>query len=127
MAPDEQDLEAVFHRFSNAFIRRLTLDFVLEDLPLPYYLRANANDLQCEISVLRVGATSGIDYALADFLGLHLKPETFEVWSDNELSDDTALLFKRDAYRGNIKHVVYEVGNPHLMGMVWLIRAFTSS
>ncbi|KAH7702489.1 hypothetical protein AAVH_30352, partial [Aphelenchoides avenae] len=51
-----QQLEMIFHRVNNTFIYRLELSFLVQDLPLPYCLRANADDLQCTIRVLRIEA-----------------------------------------------------------------------
>ncbi|KAH7716293.1 hypothetical protein AAVH_16292 [Aphelenchoides avenae] len=94
----EKDLESLFHRLNNSFIRRLALSFLPEDLPAPYYLQANADNEE-------------IDGALVDFLGVHLKPQTYEastgVFAD--LAKDYAMLFTRNALRGNIKHLVYSL------------------
>ncbi|KAH7699308.1 hypothetical protein AAVH_33587, partial [Aphelenchoides avenae] len=109
VAPAEADLETLFRRVNNAFIRRLVIDFLPKDLPLPYYLWANADDLQCQIRALSFRATGErIDYALVDFLGTHLKPRICETWSVNELSEDYVMLFTRDALRGNVTHLVFD-------------------
>lgn len=68
-APGEQELETIFYRVNNAFVHRLALSFLREDIPVPYYLRANANELQCQIGVLCTEETyEAVDYTLVDFL-----------------------------------------------------------
>lgn len=52
VAPRERELEVLCRQVNNAFIRRLALDFRLEDLSLPYYLRANSDDLRCRVRTL---------------------------------------------------------------------------
>lgn len=80
----------LFHFINNSFVHRLTLSFREKDRHLPYYMRENVDDLQCHIGALHIensvydrescmavndnGEAEGIDYALADFLGEHLKP-----------------------------------------------------
>ncbi|KAH7699674.1 hypothetical protein AAVH_33221, partial [Aphelenchoides avenae] len=75
------------------------------------HLRANANDLQCRIQVLRVdsAAAEGIDYGMVDFVGVHLKPWIYATSvADHE---DYAMLFTHNALRGSIKHLVYWFGD----------------
>lgn len=105
----ERDLETPFRRLKNAFVHRLILSFGTENLPVLYYLRGNANDLQCRVSVLRIYNSVGIDYALVDFLGAHLKPQVYERPTVREFREDYAMLFANDALRGSVKHLVYEV------------------
>lgn len=113
VAPGEQELETLFHRVNNAFIRRLSLRFDRGDLPIPYYLRANGDGLQCEVKHLVVQASEEqIAYALVDFLGTHIKPRVCEIWGDTELIEDYTMLFTRDALRGSVKHLVYLVSKP---------------
>lgn len=52
--PGERNLEVLFHRVNNAFIRRMTLALSRHDLRLPYYLQANADELQCQVGALHV-------------------------------------------------------------------------
>lgn len=109
---DRQYMEMLFHRVNNAFVRRLTLSFDRSHLALPYFLRANANELQCQVGALRVESTpAAIDYALVDFLGVHLQPQAYEVSRISALREDHVLLFKRDALCDKVKHLVYEVSN----------------
>ncbi|KAH7699475.1 hypothetical protein AAVH_33419, partial [Aphelenchoides avenae] len=96
-APGGQELESLFRRVNNAFIGLLRIGFLLEELPFPYYLRANADDLQCQT-----------DYALVDFLCFHLKPQVFEMWRAEERYEDYVMRFTHDVFRGHIKHLVYE-------------------
>lgn len=124
---DERDLDVLFHRFNNAFIQELSLRFDGESLRLPYYLKARANDLQCLIRSLHVGATEhGIDYGVVDFVGAHLKPEIYETKMvdrnlpdyDSVLTQDYIMLFSRNALRGNVTHLEYEVRILHRNGFV---------
>lgn len=119
---NEQDLEKLFHQLNNAFVDRLTFSFRRKDLTLPYYLRANASDLQCQIGALRIEGTSeAIDYALVDFLGACLKPQIYVVWMGQEqalmrreLCEDYAMLLKHDVLRGNVKHLECEVSKSEI-------------
>lgn len=108
-------LENVFRCINNAFIDRLEISFHRRALPLPYYVRANAEHLQCKILTLCVsGLPARIDYALFDFLAVHLNPQVYEmslrtwIWSA-----DYAMYFAHDAFHGNVRHVVCEVSNLH--------------
>lgn len=76
--PSEQELETIFRHVSNTFVHHLELDFHRKDLSFPYYLRSRANDLHCQIMTLHVEESEeGIDYALVDFLGVHLQPQIY--------------------------------------------------
>lgn len=111
-APGEQELELLFHRVNNAFVYRLRLSFCREVLPLPYYLRANADDLQCRLGTLQIAATAvRVDYALVDFLGVKLQPRTYDMYTYTGVScaDEYVTLFAHDALRGSVKHLVYSV------------------
>ncbi|KAH7712433.1 hypothetical protein AAVH_20237, partial [Aphelenchoides avenae] len=115
VAPGEQDgeheLDMLFHRVSNAFIYRLSLSFLRVDLPLPYYLRAHANDLHCRVRTLHIkNAAVAIDYALVDFLGACLKPQVYETSPVGSTSFHKryAMLFTNDTLRRSVSHVVYE-------------------
>lgn len=113
----DQALGMLCHRLNNAFVRRMTLDFWADSLPVIYSLRANDKDLQCRLGTLHIGASYGqaIVYTLVDFLGVHLKPQIYEAsfGGGDELSErvdhDYVLLFKHDALRGSVKHLEYEV------------------
>lgn len=108
-AATEQDLEMLFRRVNNAFIHRLTLSFHRMDLALPYYLRTNADELQCHVRILRIeGVAEAIDAALVDFLGVQMKPKVYETQMWN-LHEDYIMLFTHDALRGSIAHLAYEV------------------
>lgn len=105
----QQYMEIVFRRVNNAFVRRLTLSFDRAHLPPLNHLRANAKKLQCHIRALRIESTeAAIDYALVDFLGAHLKPQAYEVSKTGELRENHVKLFKHDALRDKVKHLVYE-------------------
>lgn len=75
-------------------------------------MRANASELQCQIRALNTkDSPAGIDYALVDFLGFHLKPQVYEasIGAAPARSNEYAMLFTRNALRGSVKHLVYEV------------------
>lgn len=92
--PREHELETLMHRVNNAFIHRLGFSFMLDDLHLPYYLRANANDLQCRVGVLNIHAEEAkIDYALVDFLGVYLEPHVYKMSTVGEPREDHIMLF----------------------------------
>lgn len=106
----EHDLDTLFHRMNNAFVRRLSLSFHADDAVFLYYLRANADGLQCQVGALRVLVSSAeIDHVLVEFVGVHLKPRVYEACTRAELPQDYAMLFTRNVLRGNIAHLVYEV------------------
>ncbi|KAH7699168.1 hypothetical protein AAVH_33729, partial [Aphelenchoides avenae] len=106
--PNNRPLEMLFHRFNNAFVFRLAINFRQMDLPLLHYLRANASDLQCRIRALHIdGAEERIDYDLIGFLGLILKPQVYEVSLRGELHEDYATLFTHKALRDDVKHLVF--------------------
>lgn len=68
---DEENREMLFHRINNAFIHRFMPSFRQDDLPLLYDLRANADDLHCQINALRIkDLEETIHYALIDFMGV---------------------------------------------------------
>ncbi|KAH7673225.1 hypothetical protein AAVH_42295, partial [Aphelenchoides avenae] len=119
-SPDEEELEMFFHFANNAFIYRLTPSFRPENLPFPYYLRANVKNLQCQVGALHIvkATEEVIDYALVDFLGSHLKPRIYETSIAGELPEDYAMLFAHKALRGNLTHLLYEVGKRGL----WVIK-----
>ncbi|KAH7716288.1 hypothetical protein AAVH_16287 [Aphelenchoides avenae] len=107
----ERNFETLFHRVNNAFIHQLTLNFFRECLRLPYYLLANSTELQCKIRTLQVDALDNdIDYALVDFIGVHLKPQVYEAWVDVGTNEEYVMLFARNAVRGNVKYLEYECG-----------------
>lgn len=109
-ARDEQDREELFHRINNAFVRRLTLSFYRAELLYLDYLRANANNLQCQIRRLHIeDSGKDIDYALLDFLGVHLKPQIYEATILFAHREDIIMLFTRTALRDTVRHVVYWV------------------
>ncbi|KAH7706806.1 hypothetical protein AAVH_25971 [Aphelenchoides avenae] len=81
--------------------------FCRENTPIFNHLRAKADSLQCQIRSLRVdGAAGGIDYALADFLGVYLKPRTYTTKVADE--EDCTMLFTHRALRGNMTHLMYQ-------------------
>lgn len=111
VAPRDEDLEEIFHRVNNAFIARLELNFHEENLRLPYHLRANADVLQCQIGALCIEDTSArIDYALLDFLGFQLKPQSYATSIVGELRQDYVLLFAHDTLSDYVTE--YEVSRP---------------
>ncbi|KAH7721301.1 hypothetical protein AAVH_11151, partial [Aphelenchoides avenae] len=74
---------------------------------------ARADDLQCQIRVLRVtdvveedGNKVALDYALVDFLGVHLKPQLYEATTNEE---GHAMLFAQRALRDVVSHLVYDL------------------
>lgn len=109
----ERHLKDLFHRINNACIRKFLLNFEPESLRLPYYLMANAADLQCKIGALDVSATThAIDNALVDFIAVHLKPQVYEAMVDLhlELGEEYVMLFTRNVHlRGSVTHLEYEV------------------
>lgn len=65
--------------------------------------------MQCRLGVLHVmDPQEVIDYALVDFIGVHLKPQGYELSSDT-VDEDYVMLFNQDALRGSVKHLSYEV------------------
>lgn len=116
----EQALETLVRRINNAYIHRLTLSFHRMDLPLPYYLRANADRLRYHVRALSIddtveveayGGKVGIDSALVDFLGSRLKPQIFlaSMWT---LREEYAMIFKHDALRSSVRRLEYEASKP---------------
>lgn len=109
-ARGEDDVDMLFHRVDNAYVYRWTISFRRVDLWRLYRLREKANDLQCQIEILRIlDITDAIDYALVDFLGVHLKPRVYNLSTSGQLRQDYATLFKHDSLRGNLKHLHYNV------------------
>lgn len=114
---DGPQVEEFFHCINNCFVDRLTLSFRPNTHPFLYYLRARANDLQCHIRALHLEyfiwendvREEEIDYALVDFLGVHLKPNVFEMSAHYECCEDNAMLFTHGALRENVKHLAYKV------------------
>ncbi|KAH7691401.1 hypothetical protein AAVH_40084, partial [Aphelenchoides avenae] len=82
VASDEQDLQELFRLVNNAFIQE-------------------------EAEEHQFGRAVGIDYALVDFLGVQLKPQTYEISTVFDLHEDCAVLFTHDALRDRVKHLVY--------------------
>ncbi|KAH7709225.1 hypothetical protein AAVH_23516 [Aphelenchoides avenae] len=87
----KQAREELFDRVNNAFVDRLVLSFRRENLSVLHGLRARVDDLQCQIRALRVtdaveedGNKVALDYALIDFLGVHLKPQLYEATTSEE-------------------------------------------
>lgn len=111
VATTEKRLKMLFHRFNNAFIHRLELSFRPQDLVLPYYLQAKADELQCQVRVLCISDEAArIDYVLIDFLGTRLKPQVYETWSSSRgCHEDYVMLFMHKALRGTVKNLVYDV------------------
>lgn len=113
-AQSEQGLEMLVHRVSNAFISHLRMSFRRNDPPLLYRLMANVENLQCQIRCLKVDVDddeeASIDYALVDFLGVHLRPQVYEVstWSAS-CEEEYAKLFAHNSLRDSVKHVDYDV------------------
>lgn len=109
-APGENNLEHLFHLVNNAFVRRLSLSFRREHLRLPFYLRANADKLQCQIGALHIRDTEApIDHALVAFLGIHLKPSIYETSTVGLLREEYAMLFAHDDLCSNLKRLAYNV------------------
>ncbi|KAH7695961.1 hypothetical protein AAVH_36973, partial [Aphelenchoides avenae] len=108
-ASSEQDLETLFHRVNNAFIRVLSFSFYREDLAPLNYLTAKTGELQCQIRSLRIRAsTAGIDYALVDFLGVHLKPQVYHFSTYRpRFEEASAMLFVRNSLRHCVVHLEY--------------------
>lgn len=118
MEDSERELERRFHDINNSFVDRLSLSFRPEDRPFLYYLRANADDLQCHIGALHLEYLLGevehdtegpVDYALVEFLGVHLKPRIYEMSANKEFREDYAMLFTYGALRSSVKQLVYKV------------------
>ncbi|KAH7712783.1 hypothetical protein AAVH_19857, partial [Aphelenchoides avenae] len=108
LVPCDEDVEVLFHCVNNAFIYRLTLDFRPENLPFFAYLRANANELQCQVGALIIICfEAGIDYALIDFVGVHLKPQVYKMSMANEFREDYAMLIAHNALRGSVTQLDY--------------------
>lgn len=78
------------------------------NLPFLNYLRANADELQCRVIALNM-ATDVIDYALVDFLGVHLQPQVYETSALLVYREDFVMLFARGALRRSVKHLEYRV------------------
>lgn len=112
-ATTEADLETFFHRVNNAFIHELEFGgFCQESHRRLCRFLATANSLQCQIGALRIEVSKeGIDYALIEFLGVHLKPHTYEVSMIGKLREDYVMLFTHEALRGSVRHLVCEVSN----------------
>lgn len=108
--PGERDLEILFRRVNYAFIRRLSLNFRRGSLVFPYYLAANASALHCQIRALRIdGTLQGIDYALVDSLGVHLKPHTYATRIEGRLREDYVMLFTHNALRSTVRHLEFDL------------------
>ncbi|KAH7706805.1 hypothetical protein AAVH_25970 [Aphelenchoides avenae] len=109
-APGELDLQTLFHRVNNAFVRRLDLSFQREDLLLPFYLRENSSRLQCRIEMLGIAheehKPAPIDYALVGFLVRHFEPKTYESMMIGGLREDYATLFAHNTMRGIGCHAI---------------------
>ncbi|KAH7714033.1 hypothetical protein AAVH_18606 [Aphelenchoides avenae] len=110
-ASSEQDLEKLFHRVNNAFIRVLEFSFCPEDLAPLNYLRTKVGELQCQIRSLRIRAsTAEIDYAVVDFLGVHLKPQVYHFSTYRpRFEEASAMLFARNSLRDCVAHLEYNM------------------
>ncbi|KAH7712426.1 hypothetical protein AAVH_20230 [Aphelenchoides avenae] len=116
LAAVDDDLTIVLHRLDNAFIHRLMVSFLEENLRFAHYIRANASELQCQIRTLHIdgsqeeqdGRAVGIDYDLLDFLGAHLKPQIYKSSIADVLREGCVMLLPHDALRSNVTHLVYE-------------------
>lgn len=107
---NQQDLELLFHGLNNAFVDRLTTCFHREDLSLLHCLRTKANDLQCRIRMLYIEDTlEKVDYALVDFLGLHLRPQICKLEMAREVREDYATLLAYGALRDSVTRWEYQV------------------
>lgn len=130
-AQSEHGLEMLFRRVSNAFIGQLRMSFRRNDPPLLYHLKANADNLQCQIRSLQVEVDdderASIDYALVGFLGVHLRPQVYDVstW-DASCEEDYAKLFAHNALRDSVKHVKYEVSQSPTNGRRQLNKLHTN-
>ncbi|KAH7709500.1 hypothetical protein AAVH_23224 [Aphelenchoides avenae] len=106
----EENIEDIFHRINNSYIRRFELSFDQRALRFLTYMRDNAGRLQCRVQILNVGFVEheppAIDYGLLDFVAQTLRPQI----SENvmlALADDYALLFERATLRVTVKHLMY--------------------
>lgn len=105
--PSESDFEALFHRVSNAFVKRWEAFFNSDAVGLLRYLRNHESDLRCRIYVLYVLAGSGtlaiVDYDLIDFVASSLKTQNLVAVAYTQ-QDWYGRLLDREAMRKTIKH-----------------------
>ncbi|KAH7708195.1 hypothetical protein AAVH_24565 [Aphelenchoides avenae] len=106
----EDNIENIFHRINNSYIRRFELSFDQRALRFPSYLRDNAGHLQARVQILNAGfvehAPPAIDYGLLDFVAQTLRPRICENVM-LALADNYAVLFERATLRVTVKHLMY--------------------
>lgn len=110
--PGEEHNETLFRLANNAFVHRLTFEIEYDYIHLPYALKANATQLQCQVEIVRLERINDeIDYDLIAFLGADLKPKSWETCleDDPHREEEFAMLFAHNALRGRVPHLVYEV------------------